>query len=178
MSDYSTLARPYAKALFELAQDEKDLAGWGDRLAIASEFIEHPDVQALINDPRRSREEIKQAVLAVIGDQLDEAGRNFVALMADNRRLLVLPAVAALYEEFRADAERKVQAHVISAFQLEQSRQKAITTALRKRLGREVETTFETDDSLIGGVVIRAGDMVIDASVRGQIRGLAGALSH
>lgn len=178
MSDHKTLARPYAKALFELARGEDDFQAWSTRLATAAAFVGHPDVQALISDPRLSRDRIKEAVLGLIGDSVDEPGRNIVALLADNRRLPVLPTLAELYEELRAEAETKIQAEVTSAYKLDQASQKALVAALKKRTGREVEASFVTDDTLIGGVVIRAGDMVIDASVRGQLRNLAGALSH
>ncbi len=176
MSEISSIARPYAQAVFELARDSGDYVRWSEVLHALAEIATQPQVSTLFSHPRVAREEIATILIDSCGELLDDAGRNLVRLLARNRRLDVLSAVAEQYELLRADAERTVQAHLESALAVPDEHRQRITQALEKRLGRRVELTVSTDESLIGGAVIRAGDLVIDGSVRARLEKLAAAV--
>lgn len=165
MAELTTIARPYAQAVFRLAQDEGNLKGWSEMLVLAAQVAADSEMAALIDNPRVTREQLVDVFLAVCGDGLTETGKNLIRVLADNRRLHVLPEVAALYEVERAAAEGTVKAQVTSAKPLSDEQMQAITASLAKRLGRDVTLDCSVDESLIGGAVIRAGDVVIDGSV-------------
>jgi F-type H+-transporting ATPase subunit delta len=116
--------------------------------------------------------------LDVCGEHIDDQARNLVRVLAENRRLDVLPAIAALYERLRAEAEGAVEAELISAVPVKDAHRDKIAQALGRRLGREVKLTCTEDKSLLGGAVLRAGDLVIDGSVKGKLARLAGTMSH
>lgn len=181
MAEKTTLARPYAQAVFDLARAQgKDGAGlkaWSEMLELAASVATDPQMQSLIGDPRIRKEQLVQLVLDVCGTKLDEAGQNFIKLLVENRRLDVLPEIRAHYEAQRAEAEGTLQAQVVSAFPLSAEQQSKIASALKARLGRSINVTASVDQSLLGGVIIRAGDMVIDGSARGQLANLATALT-
>jgi F-type H+-transporting ATPase subunit delta len=178
MSELTTLARPYAKAVFEVAQAAGDLARWSDQLGFMAAVAHDPAVRVVLDSPRLTREAAAQTFIQVCEGHIDDQGRNLVRLLADNGRLTLLPEVAALYEVLRAGAEGKVEAHVVSARPVSEKQKAGIATALKKRLGREVELVCEVDENLIGGAVIRAGDLVIDGSLRGRLEKMAASLSR
>lgn len=178
MAETITIARPYAQAVFDIAADAKAFGRWSDALQLLTLVVSDPAMNALIRNPRVPREQHSEIVIDVCGDALDEGARNLVRVLADNQRLALLPEIAALYEEYRAEAEKVVQADVASAFPLSPEQQEAIAASLKKRLGRDVTLECRIDESLIGGAVIRAGDLVIDGSVTGQMDRLASALSR
>ena len=117
-------------------------------------------------------------LISVCADEIDDQGRNYIKLLAQIRRLVLLPDITALYEYYRAEAEGKIEAEVISAKDITEQQMGNIAQALKKRLGREVSISARTDSSLLGGAIIRAGDLVIDGSVRGKLNKLATALSR
>lgn len=172
-----TLARPYARAAFELARADGVLADWSQRLLFSATIAEDERVAAYLAHPGLSQAEQVQLLLPE-GDTPDGVYGRFLATLAENRRLPLLSQVAAQYELLRADAERVVKASVRSAVALEPSQMETLKAALRRRLGREVELRNEIDPSVIGGAVIDAGDVVIDGSVRGRLAKLHGALTH
>jgi F-type H+-transporting ATPase subunit delta len=178
MSELTTLARPYAKAVFEVAQAAGDLAGWSDQLGFMAAVAHDPAIRAFLDNPKLTREAAAQTFIQVCEGHIDDQGRNLIRMLADNGRLILLPGIAALYEVLRAGAEGKVEARVVSARPVSDEQKAAITAALRKRLGREVELVCEVDVDLIGGAVIRAGDLVIDGSLRGRLEKLAASLSR
>jgi F-type H+-transporting ATPase subunit delta len=178
MAETITIARPYAQAVFDIAADAKALGRWSDALQLLTLIVSDPAMNALIRNPRVPREQQGEIVIDICGDALDENARNFVGVLAANQRLALLPEIAALYEAYRADAEKIVQADVASAFPLSDEQRKQIVASLKRRLGREVTLECRIDESLIGGAVIRAGDLVIDGSVTGQMDRLANALSR
>jgi F-type H+-transporting ATPase subunit delta len=178
MADTTTIARPYAKAAFEAAQAGDGLKEWSDMLQLVSGITGNPEMQSFLDNPDVDTGQKCQAVLDVGGDGLSDHGRNFIKLLADNRRLSVVPEIAAVYEELRADAERTVEAQVVSARALTKEQEKKLQAALKKRLGREVVISCTVDESLLGGAVIRAGDLVIDGSATGKLRQLATAMSQ
>lgn len=178
MSELTTLARPYAKAVFEVAQAAGDMAGWSDRLGFMAAVAHDPAMRAYLDNPRLTRDAAAQGFLSVCEGRIDDPGTNLVRLLADNGRLMLLPEIAALYEVMRAGAEGKVGAQVVSARPVSEEQQAHIAAALKKRLGREIELVCEIDEGLIGGAVIRAGDLVIDGSMRGRLERLAARLSR
>ncbi|TCZ82855.1 F0F1 ATP synthase subunit delta [Lysobacter sp. N42] len=174
MSQALTLARPYARAAFSAARDEGRVQAWSDALAFAARVAADPQAQAVLKHPQLSAEKAAQ-LLSIEG--ADAAVARFFRMLADNRRLELLPEIAGLFEQLRADAERVVKARVTSAAQLGDADLAAIREGLRRRFGREVELETAIDASLIGGAVIDAGDVVIDGSVRGKLERLQSALA-
>ncbi len=178
MAEKRTIARPYAQAVFDLARKEDALAKWSDALALLAAIAADGHMQRLIDNPRIDEQQLRDIFLGVAGERLDQQAIALLELLIENRRLGLLPEIAALYEVYRAEAEKVVQVEVIAAFAVNDEQQAAIAEALKSRLDREVNIESRTDQSLIGGAVIRAGDMVIDGSVRGHLDRLAQALSQ
>ncbi len=174
MSQYITLARPYARAAFGAAQDAQQLPAWSQALGFSAQVASDPQVGALLLNPQLTRE---QALSLLSPDGADETFARFLAVLADARRLTLLPEIAALFEQLRAEAERTVLATVTSASELPQGELDVIKAALAKRFGREVQVTTAVDASLIGGAVIDAGDVVIDGSLKGKLARLQTALA-
>ena len=174
MSQALTLARPYARAAFNAAKDEGRVNAWSQALAFAARVAADPQVQALLKHPQLNAQ---QAVGLLVMDASDATFSRFVEMLADNRRLELLPEIAGLFEQLRAEDQRVVKARVRSATTLADADLAAIRDGLRRRFGREVELTTELDESLIGGAVIDAGDVVIDGSIRGKLERLQSALA-
>ena len=175
MSQALTLARPYARAAFAIARDAGKLPGWSDALGFAARVAADPRVAALLGHPRLGRDDAV-ALLAI--DGADAVFADFLGLLFDNRRLPLLPEIAGLYDELRFEAERVVKAKVTSAVILPLAEMEKIEAALKRRFGRDVEIETAIDESLIGGAVIDAGDVVIDGSLKGKLGRLETALSH
>ena len=178
MAERRTTARPYAEAAFALARDARRLKPWSEMLALIATIAGDVRLQRLLDDPSLPRERLAALIIDIGGKHLDVAAQNFVRLLAENRRLALLPEIVALYEMRRAEAEAIVEADVTSAYALSEAEQRKIGEALKRRLGREVRVTAYVDASLLGGIVIRAGDLVIDGSVRGRIAALATHLNY
>ncbi|WNW12591.1 F0F1 ATP synthase subunit delta [Pseudomonas sp. DTU_2021_1001937_2_SI_NGA_ILE_001] len=176
MAELTTLARPYAKAAFEHAQAHQQLANWSAMLGLAAAVSQDDTMQRLLKAPRLTSAQKAATFIEVCGDKVDEKAQNFINVIAENGRLQLLPEIAALFELYKAEQEKSVDVEVTSAFALNQEQQDKLATVLSARLGREVRMHAAEDASLIGGVVIRAGDLVIDGSVRGKIAKLAEAL--
>ena len=174
MSQALTLARPYARAAFAIARDAGKLPGWSDALGFAARVAADPRVAALLGHPRLGRDDAV-ALLAI--DGADAAFADFLGLLFDNRRLPLLPEIAGLYDELRLESERVVKAKVTSAAALPAAELESIKAALKKRFGREVDVESAIDESLIGGAVIDAGDVVIDGSLRGKLERLQTVLA-
>ena len=177
MAELFSIARPYAQAVFELARSSGDYTGWSQSLSAMAQVSRDPEMKRLIQNPRVSRQEIAQVIADVCGSGVGKEGRNLLRLLAQNRRLHVLPAIADQYENLRAEAERTVQAELESALPVSDSEQQRIADALTARLGRKVELVCRINETLVGGAVIRAGDLVIDGSVRARLEKLAVAIS-
>lgn len=176
MAEPITIARPYAQAAFALACEQQALAHWSEMLQFAAQVAAEPQMAALIKSPQVDDAQMAQIFLDICDARLDAQGQNFVRTLAAYKRLALLPDVAALFELLRADAEGTVEAEVVSALPVSDAQQAFIVAALAKRLGRKVALRCHTDDSLIGGAIIRAGDLVIDGSARGHLNKLATAL--
>lgn len=178
MQDKTTIARPYAQAVFETASDDNKLTEWSEMLGLLETVVTDPQMQAVLTNPKLDTVALSDFVLGVCGESLTETGGNFVEVLADARRLSVIPEINRLFEQLRAEAEGVIEVAVTSAYELAADQQATISEAMTKRLGRKVEITNDVDDSLIGGVVIRAGDSVIDASVKGRLKALATQMTN
>ena len=173
MADKSTIARPYAKAAFEEARDHKRLGPWSQALHTAAAVVSDARVEELLGNPRVTPEELAALVIGIAGPELDEEGRNFVRTLTDNRRLSLLPEISTHFDELKGEAEGIVDVTVTSAAPLDDSQRGKLAAALERRLGRTVHLQCATDPALIGGAVLRAGDMVIDGSLRGRLERIA-----
>lgn len=178
MSDFTTAARPYARAVFQQAQETSSVESWGDALALLSTVSSDALMKAVIDNPQLGREKKGEQLINVVKDLVNDQQKNLIKLMAENGRLKILPDVAQQFEIFRADAEGKIEAEVVSAFALSAEQEKTIIQTLKNKLGREVSLTTSIDESLIGGVVIKAGDTIIDGSMKAQLESLALTLSR
>ncbi|MEE7545662.1 F0F1 ATP synthase subunit delta [Xanthomonas sp. Kuri4-1] len=175
MSQALTLARPYARAAFAIARDEGTFAPWSEALAFSARIAVDPRVSALLSHPGLSQE---QAVSLLAPEPAGETYAGFLGVLAAAQRVSLLPEIAGMYEQLRADAEHVVKATVTTAAALEPAELDKITAALKKRFGREVDVTTAIDASLIGGAVIDTGDVVIDGSLKGKLSRLQNSLAH
>ena len=173
MADKSTIARPYARAAFEEARELKLLTPWSEALHVAAAVVADPRVVALLGNPRVTPEELAQLVSGIAGSKLGEEGGNFVRTLAANRRLAVLPEIAARFDELKDAAEGVADVTVTSAAPLDAGQRETLSAALEKRLKRTVRLHFATDAALIGGAVVRSGDLVIDGSLRTRLERIA-----
>jgi F-type H+-transporting ATPase subunit delta len=182
MADQSTIARPYAKALFDVANVDKKLGSWSDALNAAAAVLGDANAKRVLANPElvaaKRAEFIRAVSVGLKGADLFETaqGKALLALLAENDRLTVLPEIAAQFDALKAEAENKIKATLVSATAVDASVAERVKQALVKRLGREVELTLEVDPSLIGGAIVRAEDMVIDGSVRTRLEQLARAM--
>ena len=172
MADRRTIARPYAKAAFRQASADAALDRWSGLLDRAATGIVDPRVAALIGNPRVTPAQLADLIIAVAGD-LDDKGRNFLRLLADNRRLGFLPEVARLFQTLKDEAEGTVDVTVTSAAAMQDAEREQITAALGRKFGRKVRVHTEVDPSLIGGAVVRTGDLVIDGSIKSRLERMA-----
>lgn len=174
MSDSTTIARPYAKAIFEYALAEKKLAEWSVHLIALAQAALTPEAEQFIENPASTVEQHIELLQGVIkaGANKNEAISNLVSLLATNKRLMLLPEICALYEALRAEQEKTLDVEVSSFSDLSKTQQERLIESLSKRLQRNVSLKISIDPSLLGGAVIRAGDLVIDGSVRGKLNKL------
>ncbi len=173
MLETATLARPYAQAAFEQARDSGRVSAWSEGLVFLAALLSDPTLRALVHDPRLGRERLSRLIFDLAGARLTPDLRNFVRVLQDADRLLILPEIARLFAAQVADAAGRVEVEVVSAYALEEGQQLAIERVVRRRAGKEIEVQHRVDPALIGGAVIRMGDVVIDASVRGRLQQLA-----
>ncbi|MEX0387154.1 F0F1 ATP synthase subunit delta [Spiribacter onubensis] len=178
MAQETTVARPYAEAAFELAREAEALAGWADGLALAATVVADERVDAVLGNPRVDDERKAGLILEVCGDALDPQQRNFIRLLVNRDRITLLPEIRQQFDLLRADHEKTLRAELITAQPVDDTVRDRLARALSDRLEREVTLEIRLDESLIGGAVVRAGDLVIDGSVRGRLARLTGALSR
>lgn len=177
MAESVTLARPYAEAAFELARDRNALAPWQDALARLAGVAQDERARDLVHNPKASSDQVAQLFADVAGG-LSEEQKNFVRQLVDNERLLVLPEIHDLFVALRNRHEGIKQAHITSAFPLDDAALKQLLADLAPRFKGKLQTTVSVDPELIGGVRIAVGDEVIDASVRGKLATMAAALKR
>ena len=174
--DATTIARPYAEAVFARAAETEKLDLWSDMLGLLASAVQDPTLAALIASPKLDRAQMIELMIDIGGGRLSDEGQNLVHLLVDNGRLSVLPEVAALYEARKAEHEGTLDVQVTAAFALKPAQEQQLAEALKRKLGREIRITSDEDPNLIGGFHLRAGDLVIDGSVSGRISQLANEL--
>jgi len=161
-----------------VAAEKQDLREWSDMLALLAGVAADAAMASLIESPMLTEKQLADLVIDICGDRLNDKGANFVRVLAANRRLELLPDIAALFEIQRQEAEGTIKAELVSAYPATDEQQARISESLRRRLGKDIELSCSTDAALLGGAIIRAGDLVIDGSVRGKLERLGSALSH
>jgi F-type H+-transporting ATPase subunit delta len=177
MAELSTLARPYAKAAFSAAVDGGDIAAWSTALQTLAVISSTDVVAELIVSPSVSALEKAKTIASVAGDDCNEGASNLLEVLAENGRFALLPEISAQFDLLKADHEKSADVVVTSAFELSDAQQKTLTEKLTTKLAREVNLTVNVDSALIGGVIVKAGDLVIDDSVRGKLSKLADAMN-
>lgn len=180
MAEQTTIARPYARAAFQFAQSGDELARWESALKVAAAVVQDPAMRAALDDPARGAADCAGLVADTCADckiEVDEQLRNFMTQLASNKRLTLLPEIARQFHDLVAERERFRDVEVVAAYELEEAETGKLAEALRNRLALDVNVTGRVDESLIGGVVVRAGDTVIDGSVRGRLDRLAERLN-
>jgi len=177
MSEANTVARPYAQAAFDEARRLGDLKGWSAVLAILAESLNNAEVRTVISNPRVDKSRVEELVVALCGNQLSAQQRSFIRILMDNHRLDVVTEILVMYEALRAEAEKFVEVTVASAFELSDAQQQKIAAALKVRMQREIRLSCKVDKALLGGVVIRAEDKVIDGSALARLGEMANAMA-
>jgi len=178
MADRATIARPYARAAFAHAHAARELPAWSKLLGAAALAAGDARVARLIGNPHVTGDQLVALLTEVAGKAGGEAGRNFLRTLAENRRLALLPEIAAQFEMLRAEAENVIDVEVIAAREIAAPQQQRLAEALKRRLGRDVRMHTRIDASLIGGAIVRAGDLVIDGSLKGRMARLGSALTN
>lgn len=173
MADKTTIARPYARAAFAEARGDQRLGSWSEALRVGAAVVQDERVQPLLGNPHVTSQQLAQLVVEVAGSQLNEHGRNFVQTLAENRRLAYLPEISKMFDELKDAAEGVVDVTVTSAAPLADEEQRTLAEALARKLKCKVRLHATTDPALIGGAVLRAGDLVIDGSLRSRLERIA-----
>ena len=182
MAENSAIARPYAQAIFELANESGQLTVWSDALHAAGAVVSDDQIAGLIGAPGTDGDQLIQLIADIAGksaDGLDAAkATNLFKLLAENGRLPALPDIASSYDSLKAEVENRVEVTLVAASPVDDAQQAKIVAALKQRFGRDVSLTFQLDESLIGGARIQADDLVIDGSVSTGLEKLATSLAN
>jgi F-type H+-transporting ATPase subunit delta len=177
MAEAITIARPYANALFDIALEKNELKEWSDLLSVLAQVCSQAEVQSIITNPAIDDEQVITLFADIAGDLMTPDVRHFLALLAENKRMLVLTDIAVIFKELREEAEKTMTAEVVSARELTAEQADKISAALKQRLGRDVTLNTSVDETLLGGAIVRAGDLIIDGSALGKLNRLASAIS-
>ena len=172
IGDMTTLARPYATAAFEYALQDNALPAWDGMLSSAALVAEDTGVLDLLSSPKVTKQKIADFFCGVLSKVLDTEKRNFIRLLAANNRLSILPDIAKLFAMYRAEEEKKLTVQVISAITLDEAYQQKLAAALTKKLQLQISLQCTIDPTLLGGIIVKAGDKVIDGSIRGKLNRL------
>lgn len=176
MSELATLARPYAAAVFKRAKETGSSEKWSKTLSFLSGVLNDSHMTALVNNPKVGSDRLLALVLDIGEGRLDQEGANFVKLLVQNRRLSLVPEIAKIFEEQRAEDEGYLDVDVYAAYEFSDEGKQDFAARLEKRFGKKVHMKVSVDKSLIGGVLVRAGDKVIDGSIKGQLQHMQKAL--
>lgn len=176
IGNMTTIARPYAVAAFEYALENNALTAWENILNSAAFMVQNEQVASLLDNPSVTKQTVVELFYEVLAPILDAEKKNFLHMLADNKRLPILPDIAMLFSQLRADYEKSMDVEVISAVKLDTGYQQKLAARLTKRLQRQISLKCVLDPSLLGGVIVRAGDTVIDGSVRGKLNRLLESL--
>ncbi|MBE9550078.1 MAG: F0F1 ATP synthase subunit delta [Proteobacteria bacterium] len=173
MSNLTKLARPYAKAAFEIALTDSALAEWSEMLRSAAAIVANQDIEKLISNPGVAQAEVAKLVIETGGDRFSVKFAYFINVLADNERLSLLPEIQSMFARLRQAEEKELAVKVVSAIELSEDQKERMREALAKRFDRNIELHATVDPALIGGAVIHTGDMVIDGSIKGELNKLA-----
>ena len=173
MAEAATIARPYAKAAFMSARDSKSLADWSRALQVSAGMSLNARIAELLTDPAFGEHKVVEMFAGLGGEKIEAQWQNFVRLLAENKRLELLGQITVQYELLRAQFENELDVVVTSAVALSDAQKTTMAASLKKRFKRDVRMTNAVDPSLLGGAVIRAGDQVIDGSIKGRLQRLA-----
>jgi F-type H+-transporting ATPase subunit delta len=178
MAELATLARPYAEAVFKLARESGDFARWSETLAFLESVTQDPQFIEIAANPKVSKETLRNLLLDIGGETLDEAGKNLLRLLVENRRLPVIASLRRQYSALRAEHEGVIKVELISTYAVKPQQKDEVAAALQQRFGKKVDVDVTVERKLLGGWIIRAGDQVIDMSVRGRLQQLASELRY
>lgn len=170
MSELATLARPYAAAVFRKAKESAATEKWSQLLTLFSTIVSDEAMSAVLGNPKISRQDLLAAILDLCQGHIDEEGANFLKLLIHNDRMSLLPTIANLFEAYKADDEGYVEVDVYTAYEFSEAAQHQFAATLERALSKKIHMNITLDKSLIGGVLVRAGDKVIDGSIRGQLQ--------
>ena len=177
MAELNTVARPYTKAVFEFALEKGSLDQWSGMLTTVAGVAGDATMAKVLSNPALTNVQKADALIVVCEDYLDDSGKNFIQLLAENQRLALLPEISAQFEQLKANHQKSVDVNVTTVFELDEQQQQKLTQALSAKLGREVSLTSSVDKTILGGVIVRSQDLVIDGSVRARLAKLAEALN-
>lgn len=173
MSELATLARPYAAAVFKRAKETDATDKWSQSLAFMSAVLINKDISVVVDNPKVNKQRLSALMLDICQGHINDENENFLKLLIQNNRLNLLTSIAKLFEAYKAEDEGYIEVEVISAYPLSKEAKHDLTTTLEKTLGKKIHMNVTVDKSLIGGVLVRAGDKVIDGSIRGRLQQLA-----
>lgn len=177
MAELNTVARPYTKAAFGYAVEQGSLDQWANMLSVSAAVVADATVVQVLGTPALTAEQKAATLIALLEDELDQAGKNFISLLADNGRLALLPEIAEQFRKLKAAQEASIEVDLTTAYELADEQQQKLAQALSTKLGREVAVTAQVDKSILGGVIVRTDDLVIDGSVRARLAKLAEAMN-
>ena len=176
MAEISTIARPYAVAIFNLAKEEKSLSDWSDMLSLISNIVENEDVNSFIHDSKVLDADKEKLILNICGDKIDSAGKNLIKLLVEYKRLLILSEITLLFEELKDKDEGVIEAEIIMVDQPDKKMVENLLQSLEKRFNKKIELEQNLNTTLLAGAVVRVDDLVIDGSLREQLRKLESQL--
>jgi F-type H+-transporting ATPase subunit delta len=177
MAELNTVARPYTKAAFEYAVEKGNLDQWADMLSVAATIVSVPTVAQVLGNPALTAEQKAGTMNTLLEGDVDAAGQNFIGLLAENGRLALLPEIASQFRKLKAAQQATVEVGLTTAFEMADEQQQKLAQALSTKLGRSVNVTTSVDKTILGGVVIRTDDLVIDGSIRARLAKLAEAMN-
>lgn len=178
MSSLTTLARPYAKAAFELARQDDGLAAWDSMLTATASVTSDEGMARWLKSPHSTAEKAVEIITEAMGGEVDARFQGYLGVLAANDRLSLCAEISRMFEQFRLDAEKRLQVRVVSAVALQNSESERLQTALAKRFDREITLNNEIDAEVLGGAIIYAGDQVIDGSLLGRLKRLEASLNQ
>ena len=170
MSELATSARPYAVAVFKRAKETGSMQNWSQNLVFMSAVTSDDGISGVVDNPKIAKQSVSELLIDICQEQIDKEAENFLKLLVHNGRLLLLPTIAKLFEEYKAEYEGYLDVQVTSAYELSEEAHKSLAENLEKSLGKKINMNVAVDKSLIGGVLVRAGDQVIDGSIRGRLQ--------